>query len=149
VRGNDDLALTLLGDLDNVAEGTGAALNLDLVVQELLERGNVEDLVGSRLGGIDHELGSVSAILIRNDSGGMKRQAYLESDLLLLSALGSLLYSIFSAICCLLIVRLRKRISSPSQPTSKAFGGRTTGAIAEVGVVFARECVGGWMQSSG
>jgi hypothetical protein len=58
VRGNDDLALTLLGDLDNVAEGTGATLNLDLVVQELLERGNVEDLVGSRLGGIDHELGT-------------------------------------------------------------------------------------------
>jgi hypothetical protein len=65
---------------------------------------------------------------------------YLVSDLLLLSALGSLLYCIFSAIC-LLIIRLRKRISL-SQPTSKAFEGRTTGAIARIfaGYVVADGC---------
>lgn len=55
--GNDlDLAVTLLGDLDLVAEVANTALNLDLLVQELLEGGNIEDLVGGRLGGVDDEL---------------------------------------------------------------------------------------------
>lgn len=70
VGDNDDLALTLLGDGDDIAEVTGAALDLDLVVKELLESGNIEDLVGGRLAAVDHEL-------VR--------------DLLLLSALGVLL----------------------------------------------------------
>lgn len=55
--GNDlDLAVTLLGDLDLVAEVANTALNLDLLVQELLEGGDIEDLVGGRLGGVDDEL---------------------------------------------------------------------------------------------
>lgn len=55
--GNDlDLAVTLLGDLDLVAEVANAALNLDLLVQELLEGGDIEDLVSGRLGGVDDEL---------------------------------------------------------------------------------------------
>lgn len=55
--GNDlDLAVTLLGDLDLVAEVANTALNLDLLVQELLEGRDIEDLVGRRLGGIDDEL---------------------------------------------------------------------------------------------
>lgn len=59
VVGNDlDLAVTLLGDLDLVAEVADAALNLDLLVQELLESRDIEDLVGSRLGGVDDELES-------------------------------------------------------------------------------------------
>ena len=49
VGDNNDLSLTLLGDVDDLAEVTGAAIDLDLVVEELLERGNVEDLVGSGL----------------------------------------------------------------------------------------------------
>lgn len=53
---HDDLALTLLVDGDNVAEVTGAAVDLDLVMQELLERSDIEDLVGGRLGSIDDEL---------------------------------------------------------------------------------------------
>lgn len=56
MRDNVDLALTLLGDGDSIAEVAGAALNLDLVVKELLERSSVEDLVGRRLGGVDHKL---------------------------------------------------------------------------------------------
>lgn len=57
VVGNDlDLAVTLLGDLDLVAEVANTALNLDLLVQELLEGGDIEDLVGGRLGGVDDEL---------------------------------------------------------------------------------------------
>lgn len=55
--GNDlDLAVTLLGDLDLVAKVANTALNLDLLVQELLEGGDIEDLVGGRLGGVDDEL---------------------------------------------------------------------------------------------
>lgn len=53
---NDDLALTLLGDDNGVTEVGDTTLNLDLVVKELLESGDVEDLVGSRLGGVDHKL---------------------------------------------------------------------------------------------
>lgn len=55
--GNDlDLAVTLLGDLDLVTEVANTALNLDLLVQELLEGGDIEDLVGGRLRGVDDEL---------------------------------------------------------------------------------------------
>jgi hypothetical protein len=56
VRNDFDLALALLADLDDVAEVSGAAVDLDLVVQELLEGGDVEDLVGSGLAGVDDEL---------------------------------------------------------------------------------------------
>ncbi len=51
-----DLALALLGDLDGVAEVADAVVDLDLVVQELLEGGDVEDLVRRGLGGVDDEL---------------------------------------------------------------------------------------------
>lgn len=55
--GNDlDLAVTLLGDLDGVAEVADTALNLDPLVQELLEGRDIEDLVAGRLGGVDDEL---------------------------------------------------------------------------------------------
>merc|ERR1712137_1359054 len=40
-----DLAITLLGDLDDLAEVTGAALDLDAVVEELLESLDVKDLI--------------------------------------------------------------------------------------------------------
>lgn len=51
-----DLAITLLGDLDDVAEVAGAALNLDAVVKELLESLDVEDLVVDGLRAVDDEL---------------------------------------------------------------------------------------------
>lgn len=51
-----DLSLSGLGDGDVVAEVVGAALDLDAVVQELLESGQVEDLVADGLAGVDHVL---------------------------------------------------------------------------------------------
>lgn len=55
--GNDlDLALALLLDDDIVAEVVGAALNLDAVLEELLEGGDIENLVGSGLRSVDDEL---------------------------------------------------------------------------------------------
>lgn len=40
-----DLPFTLLADLNRVAQITHAVIDLDLVVEELLEGGDVEDLV--------------------------------------------------------------------------------------------------------
>jgi hypothetical protein len=51
-----DLAIALLGDLDDLAEVTGAALDLDAVVEELLEGLDVEDLVVDGLRAVDDEL---------------------------------------------------------------------------------------------
>ena len=57
VVGNDlDLALTLLLDNDVVAKVVGAALNLDAVLEELLEGGDVEDLVAGGLRSINDVL---------------------------------------------------------------------------------------------
>lgn len=56
VRNNLNLAIALLADLDDVSQVTGAAFNLDAVVEELLEGGNVKDLVVGRLGAVDDEL---------------------------------------------------------------------------------------------
>jgi len=55
--GNDlDLAVTLLADDDGVAEVSGAALNLDLLLKELGESADVENLVASGLRSVDDEL---------------------------------------------------------------------------------------------
>jgi hypothetical protein len=51
-----DLALAGLGDHDVVTEVADTALDLDAVVEELLEGGDIENLVGGRLGSIDNEL---------------------------------------------------------------------------------------------
>jgi hypothetical protein len=56
VRNDLDLAITGLGDDDVVAEVADTALDLDAVVQELLEGGDVEDLVARGLRGVDDEL---------------------------------------------------------------------------------------------
>ncbi len=59
--GNDlDLAVALLGDLDGLAEVADAAVDLDLLVQELLEGRDVEDLVAGGLRGVDDELDTPS-----------------------------------------------------------------------------------------
>lgn len=61
-----DLALALLGDLDHIAEVSDAAVNLDLVLEELLEGRDVEDLVRRRLGGVDDELlGDLGLLALR------------------------------------------------------------------------------------
>lgn len=51
-----DLPIAGLGDLYGIAQVSDTALDLDAVVEELLEGGEVEDLIGDRLGGVDHEL---------------------------------------------------------------------------------------------
>jgi hypothetical protein len=53
---NLNLSIARLGDLNIVAEVADTSLDLDAVVQELLESGDVEDLVAGRLGGVDDEL---------------------------------------------------------------------------------------------
>jgi hypothetical protein len=63
VRNDLDLSIALLGDGDCLAEVSGAALDLDAVVQELLERLDVEDLVVDGLRAVDDELSSVSSCL--------------------------------------------------------------------------------------
>lgn len=55
--GNDlDLAVGRGGDDNVVAQVVGAAVNLDVVLEELLEGGDVEDLVAGRLRSVDDEL---------------------------------------------------------------------------------------------
>lgn len=57
VVGNDlDLAVSRGGDDNVVAQVVGAALNLDVVLEELLEGGDIEDLVAGRLRSVDDEL---------------------------------------------------------------------------------------------
>jgi hypothetical protein len=54
----DDLNLAIpdLLDVDIVAEVARAAFDLDAIVQELLERAEVEDLVADGLGAVDRVL---------------------------------------------------------------------------------------------
>lgn len=63
--GNDlDLAVGGGRDLDGLAEVADATLNLDLLVQELLEGGDIEDLVGGGARSVDNELlGDLGALL--------------------------------------------------------------------------------------
>lgn len=48
-----DLAITSLADGNGVTELSNTALDLDLVVEELLEGGEIEDLVADWLGAVD------------------------------------------------------------------------------------------------
>ena len=55
--GNDlNLSITLLGNLDDVSKVTGAAVDLDAVMEELLEGLDVEDLFVDGLRAVDDEL---------------------------------------------------------------------------------------------
>lgn len=53
---NLNLAIANLGDDNLVTEVTDTALDLDAVVEELLESGDIEDLVASGLRSVDDEL---------------------------------------------------------------------------------------------
>jgi len=52
---NLNLAITNLADLDDLAEVSDSSVDLDLILEELLEGGDVEDLVACGLGGVDDE----------------------------------------------------------------------------------------------
>jgi hypothetical protein len=56
VRNDLDLSFSNLADGDGIAKVAGAAVNLDAVVEELLEGGDIKDLVVHGLGSIDGEL---------------------------------------------------------------------------------------------
>ena len=56
VGNNLDLAIAGLRDLDGLAEVAGAALDLNLLVEELLESRDVEDLIACWLRSVDDEL---------------------------------------------------------------------------------------------
>lgn len=56
VGNNLDLAIAGLGDDNVFTEVTDTALDLDAVVEELLEGGDIEDLVASGLRSVDDEL---------------------------------------------------------------------------------------------
>ena len=56
MRNDLNLSLTSLGDLDDITKVANAAVNLNLVLKELLEGRDVEDLVGCGLRSVDDEL---------------------------------------------------------------------------------------------
>jgi hypothetical protein len=68
VRNNLDLSIAGLRDLNDVAEVSGAALDLDAVVEELLEGLDVEDLVVDGLRAVDDEL--LGDLLLLGAGGG-------------------------------------------------------------------------------
>jgi len=63
---NLDLSITNLLDLNDVSEVSDTAINLDLVLEELLECSNVEDLVAGGLRSVDDELLGISKTTLRN-----------------------------------------------------------------------------------
>jgi len=63
--GNDlDLAIGLLRDLNGVPKVSGAALNLNAVVKELLESLDIEDLIVDGLRAVDDELDSMLNLIL-------------------------------------------------------------------------------------
>jgi hypothetical protein len=56
VRSDLDLPVTEILDQHNIPEVSDTIVNLDLVLKELLEGGDVEDLVACRLRSVDDEL---------------------------------------------------------------------------------------------
>jgi len=56
MRNNLDLPIANLGDLNNIAKVSNAAIDFDPILEELLEGGDVEDLIGGGLRGVDDKL---------------------------------------------------------------------------------------------
>jgi len=70
VSNNLDLAIAGLGDDNVLTEVTDTALDLDAVVEELLEGGDIEDLVASGLRSVDNELlGNLLGLATTSSSG--------------------------------------------------------------------------------
>lgn len=96
VSHNFNSSITEVGDSDVVAKVTGAALNLDALLEESRESGRVEDAVLGGLGGVDDELNRGASQLPRRLYGDRKVRGgmvYLLGHLLalLLCASGGLL----------------------------------------------------------
>lgn len=53
---NLNLSIANLLDLNDIPKVSDTAINLDLILEELLEGGDVEDLVASGLRSVDDEL---------------------------------------------------------------------------------------------
>ena len=69
MRSDLDLSIAEILDLHDIAEVSNTAINLDLVLKELFEGGDIEDLVACRLRSVDDELSVSSApILLSNTS---------------------------------------------------------------------------------
>lgn len=85
---NLNLTITNLRDGDVVTEVTGTALNLNALVQELLEGGDVEDLVVDGLRSVDDEL--LGDLLTLLGLGGLLHcsQSMLDNYLLRFSLYG-------------------------------------------------------------
>ena len=56
VRNDLNLSIADLRDLDDITEVANTAVDLNLVLEELLEGGDVEDLIASGLRSVDDEL---------------------------------------------------------------------------------------------
>jgi hypothetical protein len=69
---NLNLSITLLANHNSIAEVTSATINLDAVMQELLEGGDVEDLVVDGLRSVDDELlRNLCALLLASTGWGL------------------------------------------------------------------------------
>ena len=56
MRNDFNLPIALLANLHGVPKIPGTVVNLDLVMEEFLKGGNIENLIGGGLGSIDYEL---------------------------------------------------------------------------------------------
>ena len=67
MRNNLNLRITLLTDSNHISQIPHSIINFDFVVEEFLERRDVEDFIGGGLGCVDDELyrPSVSRFLFR------------------------------------------------------------------------------------
>jgi len=77
---NLNLSLANLRDLDGITEVSNTAVDLDLVLEELLEGGDVEDLVAGGLRSVDDELFPQSAHLPTAQNRILLLHKELETD---------------------------------------------------------------------
>jgi len=76
VRSDLDLPITEILDQHNIAEVSDTIVNLDFVLKELLEGGDVEDLVARGLRSVDDELRSSVSVLYTIGIPSMQRLTF-------------------------------------------------------------------------
>ena len=77
MRDNFNLAVALLANLHRITQIAHAVVDFDLVVQEFLKRGDVEDFVRSGLRGVDDVLEIISRELRLSFSLWFSTNVYL------------------------------------------------------------------------